>query len=109
MILKNIKEEKFQFYLPNLTDKFGNVIDWDGDIGLDNTWEYYHKYPDTNFCLAIGMDDVQETSPPNLSDDGVQGDDFGNQTTLPAASNGASNDDTMLVDNEAQYHTDEEK
>jgi hypothetical protein len=55
------------------------------------------------------MDDVQEMSPPNLSNDGVQGNNFGNQATLPAASNGASNDDTHLVDNDAQDHTDEEK
>jgi hypothetical protein len=32
-----------------------------------------------------------------------------NQATLPAASNGAGNDDTMLVDNDAQDHTDEKK
>jgi hypothetical protein len=55
------------------------------------------------------MDDVQEMSPPNLSDEGEQGDDFGNQATLPAASDSAGNDDTMLVDNDAQDHTDEEK
>jgi hypothetical protein len=109
MILKKIKQDKFQLYLPNLTDRFGNVIDCDGDNGLDNTWGYYHKYPDANFLLAIGMDDVQEMSPPNLSDDGVQGKDFGNKATLPAASDGAGNDDTMLVDNDAQDHTDEEK
>ncbi len=109
MILKKIKEDKFQLYLPDLTDRFGNVIDWDGDNGLDNTWGYYHKYPDANFFLAIGMDDVQEMSPPNLSNDGVQGNEFGNQATLPAASDGTGNDDTMLVDNDAQYHTDEEK
>jgi hypothetical protein len=55
------------------------------------------------------MDDVQEMSLPNLFDDGVHGNNFGNQATLPAASGGASNDDTMLVDNDAQDHTDEEK
>jgi hypothetical protein len=55
------------------------------------------------------MDDVQEMSPPNLSDDGVQGDDFGNQATLPAASDGASNDNTMLVENDGQDHTNEVK
>jgi hypothetical protein len=109
MILKKIKQDKFQLYLPNLTDQFGNVIDWDGDNGLDNTWGYYHNYPDANFLLAIGMDDVQEMSPPNLSSDGVQGNDFGNQATLPAASNGDGNDNTMLVDIDAQDHTDEEK
>jgi hypothetical protein len=109
MILKKIKQDKLQLYLPNLTDQFDDVIDWDGDNSLDNTWGYYHKYPNANFLLAIGMDDVQEMSPPNLSDDGVQGNDFGNQATLPAASNGAGNDDTMLVDNDAQDHTDEEK
>ncbi len=109
MILKKIKQDKFQLYLPNLTDQFGDIIDWDGDNGLDNTWGYYHKYPNTNFLLAIGMDDVQEMSLPNLFDDGVHGNNFGNQATLPAASGGASNDDTMLVDNDAQDHTDEEK
>jgi hypothetical protein len=55
------------------------------------------------------MDDVQEMSPPNHSNDGVQGNNFGNQATLPAASNGAGNDDTRIVDNDAQGHTDEEK
>jgi hypothetical protein len=109
MILKQIKQDKFQLYLLNLTDQFGNVVGWDGDNGLDNTWGYYHMYPDASFLLAIGMDDVQEMSPPNLSDDGVQGNNFGNQATLPAASNGASNDGTILVDNDAQDHTDEEK
>jgi hypothetical protein len=109
MILKKIKQDKFQLYLPNLTNQFGNDIDWDGDNGLNNTWGYYHRYPDANFLLAIGMDDVQEMSPPNLSDDGVKGNDFGNQATLPAASAGASNDNTHLVDNDAQDHTDEEK
>jgi hypothetical protein len=109
VILKKIKQDKFQLYLPNLTDQFGNVIDWDGDNDLDNTWGYYHKYPDANFLLAIDMDDVQEMSPPNLSNDGVQGKHFGNQATLPAASDSAGNDDTMLVDNDAQDHTDEEK
>jgi hypothetical protein len=109
MILKKIKQDKFQLYLPDLTYQFGNVIDWDGDNSLDNTWGYYHKYPDANFLLAIGMNDVQEMSPSNLSDDGVQGDNFCNQATLPAASDSADNDDTMLVDNAAQDHTDEEK
>jgi hypothetical protein len=109
MILKKIKQDKFQLYLPNLTDQFGDVIDWDGDNNLDNTWGYYHKYPNANFLLAIGMDDVQETSPLNISDDGVQGNNLGNQATLPAPSDGAGNDNIMLVDNDAQYHTDEEK
>ncbi len=109
MILKKIKQDKFQLYLPDLTDQFGDVIDWDGDNGLDNTWGYYHKYPDANFLLAIGIDDVQEMSLPNLSDDGVQSNNFGNQATLSAASNGAGNDGTILVDNDAQDHTDEEK
>ncbi len=79
MILKKIKQDKFQLYVPDSTDQYGDVIDWDGDNGLDNTWGYYHKYPNTNFLLAIGMDDVQEMSLPNLSDDGVQGNNFGNQ------------------------------
>ncbi len=86
MILKKIKQDKFQLYLPNWTDRFGNVIDWDGDNGLDITWGYYHKYLEANFLLAISMDDVQEMSPLNLSDDGVQGGNFGNQATLPVAS-----------------------
>ncbi len=34
---------------------------------------------------------------------------FGNQATFPAASAGAGNDNTHLVDNDAQDHTDEEK
>jgi hypothetical protein len=55
------------------------------------------------------MDDVQKMPLPNLSNDGVQGNDFSNHATLPAASNGAGNDNTMLVDNDAQGHTDEEK
>ncbi len=55
MILKKIKQYKFQLYLPNLTDQFGDVIDWDSDNGLDNTWEYYDKYPDANFLLAIDV------------------------------------------------------
>ena len=109
MILKKIKQDKFQLYLPNLTDQFGNVIDWDGDNGLDNTWGYYHKYPNTNFLLAIGMDDVQETSPSNISVDGVQGNDIGNQAALPSASNGAGNDDTLLVDNDEESDTETEE
>jgi hypothetical protein len=55
------------------------------------------------------MDDVQEMFPLNISDDDVQGNNFGNQATLPAASAGAGNVDTHLVDNDAQDHTDEEK
>jgi hypothetical protein len=55
------------------------------------------------------MDDVQKMFLPNISNDGVQGNDFGNQATLPAASVGAGNDDTHLADNDAQDHTDEEK
>jgi hypothetical protein len=109
MILKKIKQDKFQLYLPNLTDQFGNVIDWDGDNGLENTWGYYHKYPDANFLLAIGMDDVQETSPSNISNDGVQGNNFSNQAALPSASDSASNDDTLLVDNDEESDTEAEE
>jgi hypothetical protein len=85
MILKKIKRDKFQLYLPDLNDQFGNVIDWGGDNSLDNTWGYYHKYSDANFLLAIGMDDVQETPPSNISNNGVQGDDISNQAALPSA------------------------
>ncbi len=59
MILKKIKQDKFQLYLPNLTDQFGDVIDWDGDNGLDNTWGYYHKYPNTN---TRNCDELPESS-----------------------------------------------
>ncbi len=110
MTLKKIKWDKFQLYLPNLTDQFGDVIDWDGDNSLDHTWGYYHKYPDANFLLAIGMDEVQETSPSNISNDGVQqGNNFGNQAALPSANNGASNDDTLLVDNDEESDTETEE
>jgi hypothetical protein len=109
MILKKIKQDKFQLYLPNLTVQFGNVIDWDGDNGLDSTWGYYHKYPDANFLLAIGMDDVQETSSSNISNDGAQGNNFGNQAALPSASDGAGNDNSLLVDNDEESDTETEE
>jgi hypothetical protein len=37
MILKKIKQYKFHLYLPNLTDQFGNVINWNGDNGALTT------------------------------------------------------------------------
>jgi hypothetical protein len=46
------------------------------------------------------MDDVQEKSLLNHSNDGVHGNDLGNQATLPVPSNGADNDNTMLFDND---------
>ena len=49
MILKKIKRDKFQLYLPDFSDQLVDVFDWDGDNGLDNTWGYYHKYPDAKF------------------------------------------------------------
>ncbi len=42
-------------------------------------------------------------------DDSVQGNAFGNQAALPSTSDGASNDNTVLVDNDAQENTDEAK
>jgi hypothetical protein len=108
MILKKIKQDKFQLYLPNSTDQFGDVIDWDGDNGLDNTWGYYHMYLDANFLLA-GMDDVQETSPSNISDDGVKGNNISNQAAISSASNGAGNDDTLLVDSYEESDTETEE
>jgi hypothetical protein len=54
------------------------------------------------------MDDVQEMSLSNISNDGVQGNDFGNQAALPSASNGAGNDNTLLVDNDEESDTETE-
>ena len=65
VISKKIKQNKFQLYLPDLSDLLGDVINWDGDNGLANTLGICHKYPDDNFLLAIGMSDVQ-MSPPNF-------------------------------------------
>ena len=109
MILKKIKQDKFQLYHHDLSDLLDNVIDWDGDNGLANTWGIYHKYPDDNFLLAIGMNDVP-MSLPNLSDDGVeQGNSFGNQATLPDAIKGFGIQDTHFVLNDAQDDTDDGK
>jgi hypothetical protein len=55
------------------------------------------------------MDDVQERSPSNISDDGLQGNNVGNQAALPSASIGNGNDNTLVVDNDAQLKSDEEK
>ncbi len=109
MMLKKIKRDKFQLYLPDLSDLLGDIINWDGNNGLANTWGIYHKYPNNNFLLAIGMSDVQMCSP-NLSNDGVeQSNSFGNQATLPNASNRSGIEDKHLVDNDAQDDTDDEK
>jgi hypothetical protein len=54
------------------------------------------------------MDGVQETSPSNIYD-GVQGNDIGNQAALPSASNGAGNDNTLLVDNDEESVTETEE
>jgi hypothetical protein len=45
MILKKIKQDKFQLYLPNLPDQFGNVIDWDGDKGLETPGDITTSIP----------------------------------------------------------------
>jgi hypothetical protein len=45
MILKKIKRDKLQLYLPNLIDQFGDVIDWDGDNGLDNPGDIITSIP----------------------------------------------------------------
>jgi hypothetical protein len=55
------------------------------------------------------MDDVQETSLSNISNDGVQGNDIGNQAALPSASDGAGNDNTLLVDNDEETDTETEE
>jgi hypothetical protein len=77
--------------------------------GLDNTWGYYHKYPDAKFLQAVGMNDLQVTSPSNISDDGVQGNNVSNQAAFPASSNIATNDNILLIDNDAQEKSDDEK
>ncbi len=55
------------------------------------------------------MNDLQVTSPSNISDDGVQGNNVSNQAAFPASSNIATNDNILLIDNDAQEKSDDEK